>query len=150
MYTDFELLYDADMKQMGNLFEYVGSIGISMYDFVPKFMNSWVREMMDDWHPWFSNDPSPVLYKRLFVNDYEPGEFKQATQDDCYYENQLRWIGEMYGYLHYFTGKSSKWLIEHISFEKMIEYYVLGHEMTFSKVARRLEEAGLCEEYKGQ
>ena len=131
--TDWEIFYSQDMKQMGGLFEIAYNRGYNMNVFIPTFMNSKTRELMDNWHPALSNGPIHYIIS-WFID--EVGDIEKS--DLCYPENCMRWVGMMYAYLIYYTSMSSKELINEIPLDDMLHYYITGHQMEFKTYADKL------------
>lgn len=149
MLSEFESFYDMDMLKLGNLFEFVyQKTQVSVYAFIEKFMNSTIREKMEVWHPWFSNEDSGMLWHHLITLEFKETDFGSRRDDEVFYPNQLKWIGEMYGYLHYFTGLSSKELYKQFPLDQMLIMYIPGHEMVYETFALRLEREGVITEWK--
>jgi len=125
--------YDQDMYQLGEIFNWAYELGYDMPTYIKTFMESDFREAMDEWHGIWSNGPVPVVEKEFSDNF---GPFKKSNI--CYPHLCIKWIGEAYAYLHYYTSLSSKELYSILPFEEMLARYTVGHEMSFESWARHL------------
>lgn len=129
---DWEHLYYGDMDRLGEIFEYALHQGYNMKIFVEQFMNSWIRESMDNWHPQFSNGPVQwTVY--TFINDYP--NIPLTYEENNYPYLSMRWIGMTYSFLSYYLNMPSKELYSILPFEQMVVNYSTGHERSFESFA---------------
>ena len=133
--VDWEPFYDQDMWQLGHIFEAFYRLGYDVETSIPEFMNSESRVAMDNWHPRLSNSPSDEV---IMLHERELFKFKKRTKEQYYPENCLRWIGEVYAYLIYYTSLTSKEIYKELPLSVMLDYYVVGHEMSIERFAERL------------
>ena len=129
---DWDYLYDRDVEQLGNIFEYAYKQGYCMSELVPKFMNSSLRRAMDDWHPQLTNGPIQVVLRK-FIEDFGP----ISKSDEYYPLNCMKWVGMAYAYLSYYLNMSSVEIYKLVPFEKMVDNYTTGHERSFTSFAEK-------------
>lgn len=139
-----ELFFDDEMDRMGYLFEYCDSLAESEYgfrlskeNFVRVFMNSGVRASMDNLDcVRLLIEPLEYIFKNFIEvdlkGDYSSIELAEGEENDYYAHLELFWIGQAYTYIHHKSGISSECLYEMFTLETMRDYYITGHQLSFS------------------
>lgn len=144
---DAKSFFGVDMKRMGYLFEYCDRMAERLYGFrlskekfVKVFMTSGVRASMDNFEcARFFTGPARVAFKNLVDVDYSIIELAEGEENDYYAPLELFWIGQAYTYIHHKSGISSECLYEMFPLETMRDYYITGHQLSFSGFYERMK-----------
>ena len=142
-----------DMENMGYLFEYCDkyckvlyNIQIDKIKLLTAFMCSEFRKEMEEGHPKFLSQAAKDSLVQWLNVDYDGdiSAFKTRTKEK-YAENQMYWIGWMYGYIHFRTKLPSKEIVKELPITEMLQHYYLGHEMSkqvyFDRISNRFSES---------
>lgn len=80
-----------DMLKLGNLFEFVyQKTQVSVYIVIEKFMNSLIRQEMEGWHPWFSNEDAGMLWHHLITLEFQEAEFGSRRDDEVFLSKPVK------------------------------------------------------------
>ncbi len=136
-----------DMENMGDMFEYCNKfikdkfgVEIDEIKFLTAYMKSLNREAMEQGHPRLcSQAPESTLH--MFVTIDLEGNLEAFKRTEEYYfeESQLYWVGWIYAFLHYEEDIKSKDLVEILTIEDMLDFYITGHQMAESTFYNRIK-----------
>lgn len=137
-YDEFWL--PSDLENMGYIFEYCDYFCKKLFDtnidkikFLTDFMKSKCRHEMEIGHPQLLSQAAEDTvedYVKVDLNTVNLKKYASNKNYDDYAENQFYWVGMMYAYIHYMTKKPSKWIVEKMPIESMLEEYYTGHQMS--------------------
>ena len=120
----------------GKVFENSLTFSFSSEEFINRFMKSQTAAFFD-----LPYDRTQWLGEESLMQDFIEEVTNLSKNENQYSKDSLFWIGYTYRYWHFYTGESSKQIVEQCDASTMNMLYPAYHTLDVTMAIERIKEA---------